>query len=168
MLLLPAKAAPMASIADLKDIPAPPPVSYMPQAMGWWVIGALLLVALLVFAFLKLRTWWRNRYRREAQAELIAIEQSINDADARPEALAALPALVKRTVLAWAPRPTVGPMSGEAWLRYLDSTYPQGGFVKGPGRHLDALAYGRADIGKDDLAALTALLHQWIDGHVAA
>ncbi|WP_109123878.1 DUF4381 domain-containing protein [Dyella sp. C11] len=167
MLLFPAK-TPMASIADLKDIPAPAPVSYMPQAPGWWVVGGLLLFALLVFAVLKLRTWWRNRYRREAQAELALIEQSLNDTRTRPEALAALPALVKRTVLAWAPRTTVGPMSGDAWLRYLDSTYPKGGFVQGPGRHLDTLAYGHGDIGKGELAALLTLLHQWIDDHVAA
>lgn len=166
MLLLPDK--PMASIADLKDIPAPPPVSYAPQTAGWWVVGGLILLGLLVYAFLRWRRWRRNRYRREAQAALAVIELASNDAATREEALAALPALVKRTVLAWAPRQEVAPLSGEAWLRYLDGTYPQGGFVQGPGRQLDALAYGPGDIGKDELTALMALLHRWIDDHVAA
>lgn len=166
MLLLPDK--PMASIADLKDIPAPPPVSYAPQTAGWWVVGGLIVLGVLVYAFLRWRTWRRNRYRREAQAELDAIERAAGDAATREQALAALPALVKRTVLAWAPRQEVAPLSGEAWLRYLDRTYPQGGFVQGPGRQLDALAYGPGEIGKDDLTALMTLLHRWIDDHVAA
>ncbi|ULU27009.1 DUF4381 domain-containing protein [Dyella terrae] len=158
----------MASIADLKDIPAPPPVSWMPQTAGWWVLGGLVLLGVLVYASLRWRRWWRNRYRREAQAELAAIERAIVDPATRTEALMAIPALVKRTVLAWASRREVGPMSGEAWLRYLDRTYPSGGFVQGPGRQLDALAYGQGVIGNDDLASLMALLHQWIDSHVAA
>ncbi|MET3651967.1 DUF4381 domain-containing protein [Dyella japonica] len=166
MLLLPDK--PMASIADLKDIPAPPPVSYAPQTAGWWVVAGLITLGLLVYAFFRWRRWRRNRFRREAQAALDAIERAANEAATRKEALAALPALVKRTVLAWAPRQQVAPLSGDAWLRYLDGTYPQGGFVQGPGRQLDALAYGNGDIGKDELAALMALLHRWIDDHVAA
>jgi hypothetical protein len=158
----------MASIADLKDIPPPPPVSYMPQTAGWWVLLGVMLLVALVIAFIRWCRWWRNRYRREAVAELAVIEQAIADPAQRAGALAAIPVLVKRTVLAWAPRQEVGPMSGEAWLRYLDQTYPAGGFVQGPGQKLDALAYGGGEIGSDDLAALMSLLHQWIDGHVAA
>ena len=158
----------MASIADLKDIPAPPPVSWMPQTAGWWIVGCIILAAVLAYALWRWLRWRRNRYRREAQAELAAIERAVSDPAMRSEALAAIPALVKRTVLAWAPRPEVGPMSGEAWLRYLDGTYAAGGFVQGPGRQLDALAYGAKSIGDDELSSLMALLHLWIDGHVAA
>jgi hypothetical protein len=166
VLLLPDK--PMASIADLKDIPAPPPVAYAPQTAGWWVVGGLIVLGLLLYAFFRWRKWRRNRYRREAQDALDAIERAANDAGTRDEALAALPALVKRTVLSWAPRQEVAPLSGEAWLRYLDRTYARGGFVQGPGRQLDALAYGPGDISSDELHALITLLHHWIDDHVAA
>jgi hypothetical protein len=166
VLLLPDK--PMASIADLKDIPAPPPVSYMPQTVGWWVVGGLIVSGLLLYAWFRWRRWRRNRFRREAQAELDAIGRAANEATTRQEALAALPVLVKRTVLSWAPRQEVAPLSGEAWLRYLDRTYQKGGFVQGPGRQLDTLAYGPGEIGKDELTALLALLRHWIDDHVAA
>lgn len=166
MLLLPDQ--PMASIADLKDIAAPPPVSYAPQTAGWWVLGGLIVLGLLLYAWLRWRRWRRNRFRREAQAELAAIERAASDASTRAEALAALPVLVKRTVMAWAPRQAVAPLSGEAWLRYLDGTYAQGGFVQGPGRQLDALAYGPGRIDNEQLAALTSLLRAWIDHHVAA
>lgn len=167
-MLLPAAKAPMASIADLKDIPEPTPVRYMPQTAGWLVLGGIILLGLLVCVFLKWRKWMRNRYRREAQAELAAIESAVVDPARRAEALASIPALVKRTVLAWAPRQQVAPMSGDAWLRYLDGTYAQGGFEQGPGRTLGRLAYGDGAIGNDELASLMALLHRWIDHHVPA
>lgn len=160
--------AKMASISDLKDIAAPAPVSWMPQTVGWWVLGGIMLLGVSAFAFFRWRKWWRNRYRREAQVELAAIARAVADPATRAEALTAIPPLVKRTVLAWAPRKEVGPLSGEAWLHYLDGTYPAGGFTQGPGRQLNALAYGQGSIGNDELAALMALLQQWIDGHVAA
>jgi len=168
MIPAPAKTPQMASIADLKDIAPPPPVSYMPQAPGWWVLLGILVLAMLVYGFVRWRRWRRDRYRREAQAELAVLERAVADPSTHAQALAALPALVKRTVLAWAPRREVGPMSGVDWLRYLDRIYPPGGFVHGPGSKLDMLAYGGGHLDGDELAALLALLHRWIDGHVAA
>lgn len=166
--MLPETSPPMASIADLKEIPAPPPVSYMPQTAGWWVLAGIVLLALAAYAFVRWRRWRRNRYRREAQAELAAIEHAVADAGTRAAALAAIPVLVKRTALAWAPRTLVASLSGPAWLRYLDDTFPPGGFADGPGRTLDALAYDDASVRDDELASLLALLHRWIDDHVAA
>ncbi|WP_201316318.1 DUF4381 domain-containing protein [Dyella sp. EPa41] len=159
---------PAPSIADLKEIALPPPIPYTPQAAGWWVLLALVLLVVLWGVALRLHRWWRNRYRRAAQRELAAIEQAVADPSQRQEALAAVPALVKRTVLTWAPRETVAPLSGEAWLGYLDRTLAGDSFTRGAGRHLQALAYGGGDITPDDSQALLALLHRWIDDHVPA
>ena len=167
MLALPAQ-PPAPSIADLKEIALPPPISYAPQTAGWWVLlGLALLVVLWVVAW-RLHRWWRNRYRRAAQKELAAIGQAMADPAQRQRALAAIPALVKRTVLTWAPRETVAPLSGEAWLGYLDRTLAGGSFTRGAGRHLQALAYGGGDIAPGDWEALMTLLHRWIDDHVPA
>ncbi|HET6553429.1 MAG TPA: DUF4381 domain-containing protein [Dyella sp.] len=170
MFVLPAQTAqpPAASIADLKEIPLPPPIPYTPQTAGWWVLGGIVLLAVLVYVALRLRRWWRNRYRRAAQKELSAIEQAAADPAQRQRALAALPALVKRTVLTWAPRDTVAPLSGEAWLGYLDHTFSGENFTRGPGRHLQTLAYGDGDLAGTDASDLMALLHRWIDDHVPA
>lgn len=167
MFVLPAQpSAP--SIADLKEIALPPPVPYTPQTVGWWVLLAIVLLVVLWVVARRLRRWWRNRYRRAAQKELAAIEQALADPSRRQQALAAVPALVKRTVLAWAPRDTVAPLSGEAWLGYLDRTLAGERFTKGPGRHLQALAYGGDGIASGDKEALMSLLHRWIDDHVPA
>ncbi len=167
-MFVPSSKPPAASIADLKDIPPLPPVSWALQAPGWWVLLALLIAGLLVFALLKARRWWRNRYRRAAQAELAVLEHAVADPAQRALALAALPSLVKRTVLTWAPRDKVGSLSGDDWLGFLDRTCAGKDFTQGPGRQLEALAYGGGEIGNDDLAALITLLHRWIDSHVPA
>ncbi|WP_130617636.1 DUF4381 domain-containing protein [Dyella amyloliquefaciens] len=167
MLALPVP-PPAPSIADLKEIPLPPPVPYTPQTAGWWVLLALVLLLVLWYVALRLYRWWRNRYRRAAQKELLAIEQAMADPSRRQQALAALPALVKRTVLTWAPRDAVAPLSGEAWLGYLDQTLAGEGFTHGPGRYLQALVYGDGAIASGDTDALMSLLHRWIDDHVPA
>ncbi len=168
MIAVPAAKPPAASIADLKDIPTPAPVSYAPQTVGWWVVGGIVLLVLIWIAYRRWRNWRRNRYRRAAQAELDAIAHALDDPAQRDQALTALPALVKRTVLAWAPRQVVAPMTGEAWLGYLDHTLAGDNFVRGPGRHLESLAYGNGNIPAEDLSALMSLLHRWIDDHVPA
>ena len=168
MIAAPAAKPPAASIIQLKDIPLPPPVSYAPQTLGWCIVAAIVLALLLLMAFLRWRRWHRNRYRRAAQAELNALAHAAADPRQRACALAALPVLVKRTVLAWAPRQEVAPMCGEAWLAFLDRTLPGELFARGPGRQLETLAYADGDIRADDLAVLITLLHRWIDNHVPA
>lgn len=155
------------SIADLREIPPPPPIPYTPQTAGWWVVGAIVLLALGCFIAVRLRRWWRDRYRRAARKELAAIEAAMEDPARKTQALLAVPALVKRTVLTWAPRSTVAALSGDAWLGYLDRTLDGEAFTRGPGRCLPALAYG-GELASDDVAALLALLHRWIDRHVPA
>lgn len=169
MIDAPAKAHEQASIAQLKDIPdPPPPASWAPQATGWWVLGGILLAILLVVAYRRWRIWRRNRYRREAQSELARIEQALADPVQRQGALLALPALVKRTVLTWAPRADVAPLSGGAWLKFLDRTFEGDAFTEGAGRCLESLAYGVGEPSGKELDALLSLLHRWIDRHVPA
>ncbi|RDI97587.1 DUF4381 domain-containing protein [Dyella solisilvae] len=168
MIVVPAKAPEAASIAQLKDIADPSPVSWAPQTAGWWVLAAIVLVLLSWWVVRRWRRWRRDRYRREAQAELARIERAVADPSQRTQALLALPALVKRTVLAWAPRAQVAPLSGAAWLAYLDRTFAGNVFSEGPGKVLGTLAYGLGEPRADEITALMALLHQWIDGHVPA
>lgn len=62
-------------LRDFVDVTIPESVSWMPQTVGWKVLGALLLI---VFALLVIRTidnWWHNRYRREALNALRRIEK---------------------------------------------------------------------------------------------
>ncbi|EHP38075.1 transmembrane protein [Cupriavidus basilensis OR16] len=158
------------ALAKLQEIPLPPPVSYLPQTWGWAVLGALLLALAGLLAWRAWRRHQANRYRRDALAELARIEAGIAAAagdESRRDALAALPALVKRVVLACAPRTQVASLSAQAWLDYLDGTWRAGGFAEGPGRLLPELAYGVRSPPAAEVTALIALLRDWIGQHHA-
>lgn len=157
------------SLAKLQDLPLPPPpASYWPQAIGWWVLLALLVLAVLAYLARSAWRWWQARYRRAALAELLVLEQRLAEPAQRRDALDALPGLVKRTVFTWASRAQMASMSGEAWLGFLDRTLPGQPFTQGPGRQLENLAYGDGALDRAQQDALLSLLRRWIRDHVPA
>lgn len=104
---------------QLRELPLPAAVPYWPQTWGWLVLAVILLALLGGGLFAALRHRRRNRYRREALAELGRLDQAVQ---ADPLALRALPGLIKRTALAaqrGGKTRGVGALSGEAWVRAL-------------------------------------------------
>lgn len=156
------------ALAGLREIPLPPEPSWMPQTIGWIGVAVVLAAAFGWWAWRRHRRWVANRYRRDALAELAVLEARMTVAAERAAAVAAVPALLKRTALACEPRPEVAALSNEAWLTFLDRTFPPGGFVAGPGRWLPLLAYGyEGRVAEDDVRAVVALARRWIAGHDA-
>ena len=159
------------TLANLREIPLPPPVPYIPQTIGWVVVALLLLVILAYIGWRVYQRHLKNRYRRDALAELAAIERKVRANASSREGLCELPALVKRTALAFAPREEIAGLTGRAWLAFLDRTYPAAGFVDGPGRLLSQLAYetgaGIDTLREDDVNNLLVLIRKWIARHHA-
>jgi hypothetical protein len=157
------------ALEKLHDVVLPPPVSMTPQTAGWYVLFALAGLLLLVTCVALARKRLRNRYRREALRELAALEAGAGDGAARNAALRALPGLLRRTALAVWPRDEVAPLSGDAWLTFLDRTYGGDGFAKGPGKLVALAAYepdrDLAGIGEKDAREAFALAGEWIRRH---
>ncbi len=138
-------------LADLRPLHPPPPVDGWPPAPGWWLLAALLLVAAGLL-------WWlhrRSALRRAALAELRQL-QRLEDDDTRFSA--GVNQLLRRVALARFPREQVAGLSGEEWLRFLDTRVK--GFHSGPGRALATAPF--APTCSLDRAALTDLARQWI------
>jgi hypothetical protein len=151
-------------LANLKEIALPEPVAYTPQTIGWYLLLALVVIAV-VFMMVRWRqNVRRNRYRQEALHCLDQIEASRIP-------LSELPVLVKRVVLASTPREKVAELSGNEWLEFLDSTIGNKDFSTGPGRLLPDLSYGTPEsIQKATNAeqqALLSLIRTWIRRHHA-
>ncbi len=125
----------------LRDLHLPDPVGWWPLAPGWWILLALVLVALLLaWRVLHLRRR-RNAARRLALAELARLVAA-GAADRDLARLAsALSQLLRRAMLAYAPRAEVAGLTGPAWLEWLDRGLEQQPFSCGPGRALSALPY---------------------------
>lgn len=125
----------------LRDLHLPPPVDWWPLAPGWWFVIALLALGL---AWL-IRLAWRKRQflapRRHAVRSLAAIEADyLRHQD--PVLLARQASeLLRRTMLAYAPRHEVAGLTGEAWLSWLDRGLPVPYFHTEGGKSLLQLPY---------------------------
>ena len=144
----------------LRDIHLPEAIGWWPPAPGWWLLAALVFVALVILlrAFLKRRA--RGAARRKALRELDVL---LRDFEAHRDAVrfaAGVSALLRRAMLAYAPRSEVAGLTGDAWLEWLDRGLEQPQFLHGPGRGLLELPYRRPDAelpGAEVYALVTAV-----------
>ena len=116
-----------ASLENLVDIVEPPPVSWWPPALGWYVIGIALGLVLLWTAWSLLRRHRANRYRRVALLDWQRLHELAQEPSGRAAALEMLPELVKRVALVAYPRAEIASLSGEPWFKLLRQTGPSAG-----------------------------------------
>jgi hypothetical protein len=146
------------SLDRLHDIVVPPSARWWPPAPAWYALGVIVGVAIAVLAWSVSSWWFRNRYCREALAELARLEGEV----ARPETLPALAVLVKRVALAAYPRERVASLTGGKWLAFLDVTGGNDAFTAGPGKILEAgYAPERGGVGLE----LFTVVRHWIEHH---
>ncbi len=125
----------------LRDLHLPEAIGWWPLAPGWWLLIALLLLGLALAARASFRRHRRNAARRAALAELARLK-SAWDADRNSAALAAAVSdLLRRAMLAYAPRHEVAGLTGRAWLEWLDRGLERRPFSNGPGQGLADLPY---------------------------
>ncbi|GAA5523465.1 hypothetical protein Maes01_00010 [Microbulbifer aestuariivivens] len=108
-----------ALLQQLRDIHTPDPISWWPPAPGWWLLAALLLAALyFLFRWLKQRKlrWSRNRYRKEAERLLQAVDTR------QANAAQAINEILKRVAVTSFGRASCGNLTGEAWVEFLSAT----------------------------------------------
>ncbi len=118
----------------LRDLHLPEPASAWPPAPGWWLLLALALAALAWFA----QRWWRAYARNAARRQALRVlDTAVADFERHGNTVrlvAELSALLRRAMLAYAPRAEVAGLTGEAWLAWLDRGLDQPQFVAGDGR----------------------------------
>lgn len=108
-------------ISLMHDLAMPEPVPWIPATPGWWILFSWLIGTVLVATAAVVKRRRLNRYRREALAELTAIE---NESESSPgETAQRIAVLLKRTALVAYPRDQVASLFGADWARFLkDST----------------------------------------------
>ncbi len=113
------------SLDALRDIHLPEAVSWWPLAIGYWLLLALMLVALL---------WWFKRYRlytirRAAQKELDRVVARFGG-DNNSHALARqVNVWLRRAVLSLEPRHEVASLTGSEWINHVQSCSMDTGFT---------------------------------------
>lgn len=135
----------------LRDLHLPDAVGWWPLAPGWYAVIAVLLVAALYLLRLYLRRRARGAARRHALKELARLTAEFEQHGNAVAFSSDMSELLRRTMLAYAPRSEVAGLTGDAWLAWLDRDFDRPRFQGETGRKLLELPYRRPD---DDLSAL--------------
>lgn len=143
-------------LQQLYDIETAPDPHWWPPAIGWWLLGLILiwLLSYLIWhSYRFLRRWQRRR----------AILQQVQQVFAHSpetELLPELSRLLRRLALTAAGREQVASLHGTAWLQYLDQTAATNQFSQGPGRVLMTAPYQPNWTATDQ--ALQRLIERWV------
>ncbi|MDX0455083.1 hypothetical protein BMJ34_16515 [Sinorhizobium medicae] len=157
-----------ATLRQMADIALPPPVSMLPATWGWAALFGLVALVLAAVLWHRLRQYKRNRYRREALAELSRFEKEVDQPSGRRHAMQSLPALVKRTALAAWQRETVASLSGKEWSDFLEAHAGRARIDGEAYRFFAESEYRPATLAAMDEATARqrlAAARQWIEGH---
>lgn len=145
----------------LRDIHLPAVPDFWPPAPGWWLMAAVLLGLMAWAGMLAWRRLKMRQQRRRILALLAHMERS-SSGTVTPEYLAELSRLTRRLALMHFPRQEIASLTGQEWLRFLDSSGGDGQFAQGPGRVLAVGPYMRELPDHVDGHALTALVRRWV------
>lgn len=135
----------------LRDLHLPELIGWWPLAPGWWFLIVLVVAGLGYLLYKAFNQWRRNAARRLSLRELSRIQHDYQDGIDEISLAIELSELLRRTMLAYAPRNEVAGLTGEGWLRWLDQGLDDRPFSLGPGQNVESLPYRRPDAIEDDV-----------------
>lgn len=125
------------ALKQLRDLHLPAEPGWWPPAPGWWLLAA---AALWLVSWLGLRLYRRWRRQRPFRTAMTMLDGLLRDAQqqqlAAPDFAHAVNALLKRALIYGARRSDAAPLTGTAWLVYLDQLCNDAAFSKGAGAAL--------------------------------
>ena len=143
---------------ELQEIVAPGPIDWLPQTLGWQILGLILALGFLQRAWRIFRVWLRNRYRREAQHRLRQLGPSAS--------ASAINEVLKLTAMTAASRREVAALTGKIWCQWLQTRTPNLVFSTDTLQILgDALYDPQSDLSAAQREALVQQAHLWIGQH---
>jgi hypothetical protein len=135
----------------LRDLHLPEVIGWWPLAPGWWFLIGLVVAALGYFLFRSLVRWRANAARRIALREIARIHGEYQQGADEISLAIELSELLRRAMLAYAPRDEVAGLTGMRWLQWLDQGLEDHPFSKGPGQNVESLPYRRPGVVEDDV-----------------
>lgn len=140
----------------------PEPVSLVPSTPGWWIL-LIVLVGLVARGIWRRRQrYLRDRYRREALAELSTIRERLGSG--KQEVVRELAPLLRATAIAAGGHDRISGLEGDDYVGALAELCPGEGRL--PVDELQSLAYAPLDeVERVDTEGLIASLESWIQNH---
>jgi len=146
----------------LRDLHLPDAIGLWPLAAGWWVLIALVVAGVGYLLYKQYLKWRWNAARRLALSELGRVRTAFESGADALTLGKELSELVRRSMLAYAPRGEVAGLTGDNWLAWLDRGLDDKPFTSGPGKTLESLPYQRPEKVADevDISGLIDAVHQ--------
>ena len=142
----------------LRDLHLPEPAGWWPLAPGWWILIVIAIIAIAYGLARARQRRQRSAARRYALRELARFEAEYRKHKDPITLGKQLSELLRRGMLAYAPRTEVAGLTGEDWLRWLDRGMPLPYFHTDGGKSLLQLPYRspQDDFSDVDIDALLA------------
>jgi hypothetical protein len=137
-------------LIPLRDLQLPDMVGWWPLAPGWWFLIVLASAGVLYLLYKQFLKWRWNAARRLALSELARLRQSYEQGADELILVKELSELLRRSMLAYAPRGEVAGLTGARWLEWLDRGLEGCPFTEGAGRNLESFPYRRPESLDDD------------------
>lgn len=129
----------------IRDLHLPEPIGWWPLAPGWWVLIVLAGIGLSWLLYRGIKAWIFSTARRHALGRLDAYCEDYAQHGNAVTLGTQVSKLVRRTMLAYAPRGDVAGLTGDDWLEWLDRDLDRSHFVAGDGRPLIEWPYRAPD-----------------------
>lgn len=108
----------------LRDIHLPAAVSAWPPAMGWWILALVLMlgsIAVLMFFKYQKNKKPKPAYKKIALKAFSTLQKKHQGQPASIELLRDVSALLRRIALSYLPRESVAGLTGEQWIKQLNT-----------------------------------------------
>jgi hypothetical protein len=150
------------SLRTIFETTVPESISMVPSTPGWWFL-LFVFIGVVVRAVLNGRQrYLRDKYRREALAQLVAIKSSIKNGAV--EAARELAPLLRATAIAAIGREAVIELEGNAYVDVLSDLAPKADLISVSDLH--QLAYAPVETFEEiDIEALLSTVEHWIRTH---
>jgi hypothetical protein len=146
-------------VSQLRDIQGLDAIPWWPLATGWWLLGALVLVAIFMLISLirSLLRYPAGSWRRHAWKQLRKLRQRASRTPAQQLA-GDLSELLRRIAIARLGREQAAGLTGKRWLAWLEQHDPAGFDWTLHGRPLLTLPYAPSGATQDDGSQLLPLI----------
>lgn len=125
----------------IRDLHPPEMIAWWPLAPGWWILFLFVLCGLGFLAWRAMQNYRMNTARRRALSQLGRLQAQYEQSRDAVSLGLRLSELLRRAMLAYAPRDEIAGLTGTRWLEWLDEGLDDKAFSDGPGRNLESLPY---------------------------
>ena len=157
---------PQDPLAGLHPLRAPDLISGWPLAPGWWLLLALIVLAIAVLGFIYYRRYQASAYRRRAAEQLRALHNDWLNNNDSTVFIAKTNALLKSVALCAFEKKDVAAKHGSDWIAFLNQTQLGTADNERFSEHFAAAAY-KSDAGAVNCDQLGQCAMAWIKSHKA-